>query len=58
MSLAARGARETDGGTESIDDAALADALRRRARQVWIRTFLATAATVGAAAILRAAGGP
>lgn len=45
MVLAARGARETESGIESVTDAALADALRRRARGVWLKTFAATIAT-------------
>ena len=44
MSLASRGTRETDGGTEPVADAALADALRKKARVVYVKTALATAA--------------
>ncbi len=47
MVLAARGARENDSGTEAIDDAALAEALRRRARDVWAKTVMATIAATG-----------
>lgn len=45
MALASRGARETDDGTEPLGDPALADALRRKARGVWLKTVLATLAT-------------
>ena len=45
MVLAARGARETESGVEPVTDAAVADALRRRARGVWMKTFAATIAT-------------
>jgi hypothetical protein len=43
--LAARGARETETGTEPVGDAALAEALRRKARLVWMKAALATLVT-------------
>ena len=48
MGLAARGARETDGGTESVTDAALAEALRRKARFLFVKGFVATVASAAA----------
>jgi hypothetical protein len=48
VALSARGARETDGGTEPIADTALADALRRKARDVYVKTSLATLAFASA----------
>ncbi len=48
MALAARGAREVDGGTAPVEDAALAAALRRKARGVYAKTAVATLATIAA----------
>lgn len=53
MALASRGARETDSGTEPVADAALADALRKKARVVWVETALATAAIAAVLYLLR-----
>jgi hypothetical protein len=39
--LAARGARETDGGTEPVADATLVAAMRRKARTVYVKTTIA-----------------
>ena len=44
--LAARGAREIEGGTESVGDSALADALKRKARAVYVKTAVATLLTM------------
>lgn len=44
MALAARGARDLDGGVEPLDDEDLARALRVRARGVWLRSILVAAA--------------
>ena len=44
MSLASRGTRETDDGTEPVADAALREAVRKRARMVYAKTAFATAA--------------
>jgi hypothetical protein len=38
--LAARGTRNLDEGEETIEDRGLADALRRRARGIWIRSLV------------------
>ena len=43
--LAARGARETEAGTEPVGDDTVAAALRRRAIGVWVRTALWTLLT-------------
>jgi hypothetical protein len=51
--LAARGARESDTGTEPVGDAALVTALRRRAIGVWVRTVLWTLLTCGLALAYR-----
>lgn len=46
MVHASRGRRERDDGTtEEIEDASLLAALRRRARGVWLRVWVATAVT-------------
>lgn len=52
MALAARGARETDDGTAPVDDAVLADALRAKARAVWVKTILFTLATAAVVFLL------
>jgi hypothetical protein len=44
--LASRRAREIDGGTEPITDAAVADALKRKARTVYMKTVIATLITL------------
>ena len=49
MVLAARGARETETGTEPVGDAELAAALRRRSIAVYTRTALWTLLTFGLA---------
>ena len=55
--LAARGAREVEGGgTEPVDDAAVAAALKRQARRVWLGTIVATALSLVAAYVLAAMG--
>lgn len=46
MVLASRRAREIEGGTEPISDAALADALKRKARMVYVKTAIATLLTL------------
>lgn len=40
--MAARGARETDQGKELIADAEEADAFQRRARRIYLKSFVAT----------------
>jgi hypothetical protein len=52
VALAARGARETNDGTAPVEDAAVADALRRKARSVYVRTALATLASAAALYVL------
>ena len=44
MTLAARGARDLGRGVEQVPDHGLADALRRRARRVFIETTVVAAA--------------
>lgn len=44
--LAARGAREIDGGTEPIADAVLVKVLKRKARAVYLKTAIATLLTM------------
>ena len=53
MVLAARGARETETGTEPVADDGLKSALRRRAIGVWVRTAAWTALTCGLALTFR-----
>ena len=53
MALASRGTRETDSGFEPVTDAALADALRKKARMVYVKTFAATVAIAAALYFLR-----
>lgn len=50
MILAARGARNLDGGEEQIQDPALVTELRRRARSVHLKALLA--AVLAAAVVL------
>ena len=45
MALASRGAREIEGGTAPITDAALVAALKRKARIVYAKTAIATIVT-------------
>ena len=46
MALASRGTRETDDGTAPIRDAALVEALKRKARAVYVKTAVATVLTM------------
>jgi hypothetical protein len=52
VALASRGARETDDGTAAVDDQDLADALRAKARGVWLKTILFTLATAAVVFVL------
>jgi hypothetical protein len=50
--LASRGLRETETGTEPVTDDPLAQALRRRARSVWLKTIAATIASTALVCLL------
>jgi hypothetical protein len=52
VALASRGTRETDSGVEPVADAALAEALRKKARGVWLKTIVATLATAAVMLVL------
>lgn len=52
MRLAARGQRESDGGTEPVGDAWLADQLRRQARDVHVESLSGAAVLTGLALLI------
>ncbi len=52
MRLAARGARDPDGGEEGVADAFLVAQLRRQAREVHVESLLVGAVLTGLALLL------